>query len=96
MEANETADAEEERYDDQGVKEKITELLGEDEILFGEVVELESHEDEILKSQDQKLSRRISTARRLIDEGKNYTQVARELKTTREEITLMLAIDKRS
>ena len=96
LEANETADAEEERYDDQGVKEKITELLGEDEILFGEVVELESHEDEILKSQDQKLSRRISTARRLIDEGKNYTQVARELKTTREEITLMLAIDKRS
>ena len=96
LEANETADAEEERYDDQGVKEKITELLGEDEILFGEVVELESHEDEILKSQDQKLSRRISTAHRLIDEGKNYTQVARELKTTREEITLMLAIDKRS
>ena len=96
LEANETADAEEGRYDDQGVKEKITELLGEDEILFGEVVELESHEDEILKSQDQKLSRRISTARRLIDEGKNYTQVARELKTTREEITLMLAIDKRS
>ena len=96
LEANETADAEEERYDDQGVKEKITELLGEDEILFGEVVELESHEDEILKSQDQKLSRRISTARRLIDEGKSYTQVARELKTTREEITLMLAIDKRS
>jgi len=96
LEANETADAEGERYDDQGVKEKITELLGEDEILFGEVVELESHEDEILKSQDQKLSRRISTARRLIDEGKNYTQVARELKTTREEITLMLAIDKRS
>ena len=96
LEANETADAEEERYDDQGVKEKITELLGEDEILFGEVVELESHEDEMLKSQDQKLSRRISTTRRLIDEGKNYTQVARELKTTREEITLMLAIDKRS
>jgi len=96
LEDNETADTEEERYDDQGVKEKVTELLGEDEILFGEVVGLESHEDEILKSQDQKLSRRISTARRLIEEGKSYTQVARELKTTREEITLMLAIDKRS
>ena len=96
LEDNETADTEEERYDDQGVKDKVTELLGEDEILFGEVVGLESHEDEILKSQDQKLSRRISTARRLIEEGKSYTQVARELKTTREEITLMLAIDKRS
>jgi len=91
-----TADTEEEQYDHQGVKDKITELLGDDEILLGEVVGSELEEDEKLKSQDLRLSRRIGTARRLIDEGKSHAQVARELKTTREEVTLMLAIDKRS
>jgi len=91
-----TADTEEEQYDHQGVKDKITELLGDDEILLGEVVGPELEEDEKLKSQDLRLSRRIGTARRLIDEGKSHAQVARELKTTREEVTLMLAIDKRS
>ncbi|MEC7866161.1 MAG: hypothetical protein VYE00_00830 [Candidatus Poribacteria bacterium] len=91
-----TVDTEEEQYDHQGVKDKITELLGDDEILLGEVVGPELEEDEKLKSQDLRLSRRIGTARRLIDEGKSHAQVARELKTTREEVTLMLAIDKRS
>nr|MCS5613342.1 hypothetical protein [Candidatus Poribacteria bacterium] len=91
-----TADTEEEQYDHQGVKDKITELLGDDEILLGEVVGSELEEDEKLKSQDLRLSRRIGTVRRLIDEGKSHAQVARELKTTREEVTLMLAIDKRS
>ena len=91
-----TADTEEEQYDHQGVKDKITELLGDDEILLGEVVGPELEEDEKLKSQDLRLSRRIGTARRLIDEGKSHAQVARELKTTREEVTLMLAIGKRS
>ena len=91
-----TADTEEEQYDSQGVKDKITELLGDDEILLGEVAGSELEEDEKLKSQDLRLSRRIGTARRLIDEGKSHAQVARELKTTREEVTLMLAIDKRS
>ena len=91
-----TADTEEEQYDYQGVKDKITELLGDDEILLGEVVGSELEEDEKLKSQDLRLSRRIGTVRRLIDEGKSHAQVARELKTTREEVTLMLAIDKRS
>ncbi len=91
-----TADTEEEQYDHQGVKDKITELLGDDEILLGEVVGSELEEDEKLKSQDLRLSRRIGTARRLIDEGKSHAQVARELKTTREEVTLMLAIGKRS
>jgi hypothetical protein len=78
------------------VKNKITELLGDDEILFGDVIGPELEEDERLEAQNQRLSRKIETARRLIDEGKSHTQIVRELKTTREEIALMLAIEKRS
>ena len=96
-EDTETVDAEEEGHDDdQSVKNKITELLDDDEILLGEVLGHELEEDEKLEAQEQRLSRRISAARRLIDEGRSYTQIARELKSTREEIALMLAIDKRS
>ena len=91
-----TTDAEGARCDDQGVKNKITELLGDDEILFGDVIGPELEEDERLEAQNQRLSRKIETARRLIDEGKSHTQIVRELKTTREEIALMLAIEKRS
>ena len=91
-----TTDAEGARCDDQGVKNKITELLGGDEILFGDVIGPELEEDERLEAQNQRLSRKIETARRLIDEGKSHTQIVRELKATREEIALMLAIEKRS
>ena len=91
-----TTDAEGARCDDQGVKNKITELLGDDEILFGDVIGPELEEDERLEAQNQRLSRKIETARRLIDEGKSHTQIVRELKATREEIALMLAIEKRS